>query len=92
MGKEHAILWLAVATLIVGTADAAKLVRHYRFQNPSNLGQAAVGPGATSQHVITRTASPGGWGFKAAANPRQRRSQIADGDQCRGARLLVQDD
>ena len=40
MGKKHAILWLAVATLIAGTADAAKLVRHYRFQNPSNLGQA----------------------------------------------------
>lgn len=50
--------------LTVGTANAAKLVRHYRFQNASNLDKAAVGPDATFKNAITYIASPGGWAFK----------------------------
>jgi len=64
MRNKHAILWLAVATLIAGTADAANLVRHYQFENPSKLGQATVGPDAETKCESNHVTSPGGWAFK----------------------------
>jgi len=66
MRKKHSILLLALAVivLIAGTANAAKLVRHYRFQNPSNLGRATVGPDAASKSESNHIPSPGGWAFK----------------------------
>jgi outer membrane protein assembly factor BamB len=81
MRKKYVVLWLALAMLIAGTANAAKLARHYRFRNALNLGQATVGPDATFKSAITNIASPGGWAFKKVSYLQQTPASAAPDSQ-----------